>query len=41
MRRGIMRLVAAIDSAPKSVRWRLRARLGTRKSWHNELDDQE
>jgi hypothetical protein len=36
-----MRLIAAIDGAPKSLRWRLRARVGTRKSWHSELDDQE
>ena len=25
----------------KSLRWRLRARVGTRKIWHSELDDQE
>ena len=41
VRHGVVRLIAAIDDAPKSVRFRLRARLGTRKSWHNELDDQE
>jgi hypothetical protein len=41
VRHGVLRLIAAIDGAPKSVRWRLRARLGTRASWHNELDDQE
>jgi hypothetical protein len=41
VRRGVMRLIAAIDGAPKSLRWRLRARVGTRKSWHSELDDQE
>jgi hypothetical protein len=41
VRRGLMRLVAAIDGAPKSVRWRLRARLGTRAPWHSELDGQE
>ena len=38
---GVLRLIAAIDGAPKSLRWRLRARVGTRKTWHNELDDQE
>ena len=40
-RHGVLRLIAAIDGAPKSVRWRLRARPGARKTWHNELDDQE
>jgi hypothetical protein len=40
LRRGITQLIGAIDSAPKSVRWRLRARIGTRKSWHNEVDEQ-
>jgi hypothetical protein len=41
VRRGILRLIAAIDRTPKSMRWRLRARLGTRVSWHSRLDDQE
>ena len=37
----VVRLIAAIDGAPKSVRWRLRARVGTRKTWHNQIDAQE
>ena len=41
VRRGVMRLIAAIDAAPKSIRWRLRARVGTRRPWHNALDGQE
>jgi hypothetical protein len=41
VRHGVMRLIAAIDGAPKGVRWRLRARVGTRKTWHSELDGQE
>jgi hypothetical protein len=41
VRHGVLRLIAAVDGAPKSVRWRLRARVGTRKRWHGELDDQE
>ena len=41
VRHGVMRLIAAVDGAPKSLPWRLRARLGTRVTWHNELDDQE
>ena len=39
--RGLMRLTAAIDGAPKSLHWRLRARIGTRATWHNELEDQD
>ena len=38
---NIARLTAALEDAPKSLRWRLRARIGKRKSWHNEIDDQE
>jgi hypothetical protein len=41
VRRGVLRLIAAIDGEPKSVRFRLRARLGTRKTWHSELDGQK
>ena len=41
VRHGVARLIAAIDGAPKSLGWRLRARVGTRKTWHNEIDDQE
>jgi hypothetical protein len=41
VRHGVVRLIAAVDGAPKSVRWRLRARVGTRKMWHEELDGQE
>jgi len=40
VRRGLGRLVAAIAEAPKPVRFRLRARAGTRARWHNELDEQ-
>ena len=41
VRHGVVRLIAAIDGAPKSLRWRLRARVGTRKRWHGALDGQE
>jgi hypothetical protein len=41
VRRGITRLIAAVDGTPKTMRWRLRARIGTRKAWHNEVSDQE
>jgi len=40
VRQGLARLVAAMSEAPKTVRFRLRARLGTRVGWHNELDEQ-
>ena len=38
---GVLRLIAAVDDAPKSLRFRLRARVGTRKTWHNELEGQD
>ena len=38
---GVARLIGAIDGAPKSLGWRLRARVGTRKAWHNTLEDQD
>ncbi len=38
---GVLHLIAAIDYAPKSLRFRMRARIGTHKAWHSELDDQE
>jgi len=41
VRSGVVRLIAAIDGAPKGARWRLRARVGTRKTWHEAVDDQE
>ena len=41
VRQGLARLVAALTEAPKTVRFRLRARLGTRAQWHNEIDEQE
>jgi len=40
VRQGLARLVAALTGARKTVRFRLRARLGTRARWHNELDEQ-
>jgi hypothetical protein len=39
-RRNVARLIGALDAAPKSLRWRLRARVGTRASWHREVEDQ-
>jgi len=41
VRRHLARLIAALDDAPKSLRFRLRARVGTRAAWHNEVDGQD
>ena len=32
-------LRAALDAAPKSARWRLRARVGDRVPWYNEPEE--
>lgn len=33
------RLLQAIEAAPKSGKWKSRARVGTRKPWYNEVSD--
>lgn len=33
------RLIEEIDSAPKSMRWRLRDRIGDRAAWYEHVDD--
>jgi hypothetical protein len=33
------RLQAAIEGAPKTRRWRWRAKVGTRRAWHNEVEE--
>ncbi len=38
---GITALVAAIDTAPKSVAWRMRGRVGERKQWWEDVDNKE
>lgn len=38
---AIARLSAALDAAPKSLAWRLRAKVGTRVSWHAEVEEQD
>ena len=35
------RLTGAIDAAPKTVAWRLRARVGTRLRWWDDVEEQE
>lgn len=39
-RAGLNRLREAIDTAPKSRGWRLRARIGERMQWWEDVDDQ-
>lgn len=38
-RAGIAGLREAIDAAPKSRRWKLRARIGTRAQWYEEVEE--
>jgi hypothetical protein len=33
------RLQAAVEDAPKTRRWRWRAKVGTRRAWHNEVEE--
>ena len=35
------RLQAAIEAAPKTRRWRWRAKVGTRRAWHNEVEERD
>lgn len=35
------RLQAAIEGAPKTHRWRRRAKVGTRRAWHNEVEERD
>ena len=34
-------LLGAIEAAPKSVRWRARARVGERMQWWQDVDERE
>jgi hypothetical protein len=38
---GIVALVAAADAAPKTLGWRLRARVGERVRWWQDVDERE
>jgi len=33
------KIQAAIDNEPKSIGWKLRAKIGSRKKWYNEVED--
>jgi hypothetical protein len=37
----IQQLLQAIENVPKSLRWKLRARVGTSKIWYNEVEEVE
>jgi hypothetical protein len=39
--RRLTNLLAAIEEEPKSVRWKLRARLGTRAQWYRDVPEVE
>jgi hypothetical protein len=41
VRQRVDALLAAIAAAPKSVRWRARARVGERMQWWQDVDDRE
>jgi hypothetical protein len=41
VRDGLARLRRALEAAPKSVRWKLRARVGERRQWHNDVEEQD
>lgn len=40
VRDGLARLRRALEDAPKSVRWKLRAKVGERRQWHNDVEEQ-
>jgi hypothetical protein len=41
VRSALDRLAAAIEAEPKPTKWKLRAKVGTRKRWHDDLVDQD
>jgi len=41
VRDGLARLGRAIEDAPKSVRWKLRAKVGERRQWHLDVEEQD
>jgi hypothetical protein len=40
VRGGLDSLRAALGAAPKSLGWRLRAKVGERRPWHNDVEEQ-
>jgi hypothetical protein len=41
IRSGTRRLLDRIEAAPKSLAWRMRARIGERKQWWQDVDERE
>ena len=41
VRRRLARLVGVIDAVPKTVGWHARARIGTHRPWHEDVEEQE
>ena len=41
LRAALDRLGRAIEEAPKSRAWRRRAKVGTRRPWYNDVEDQD
>ena len=39
IRERVTRLLDAIETAPKSMKWKVRARIGTRKLWYQQVTD--
>ena len=40
IRQSLHRIKTALEQAPKTRKWRLRKRIGTRKAWRREVEDQ-
>jgi hypothetical protein len=34
-------LITAIEDQPKGMKWKMRARIGTKKKWYNEVEEVE
>jgi hypothetical protein len=41
VRAALARLTQVIEAAPKTRAWRWRARIGTRRPWHEVVEDQD
>ena len=41
VRDGVQHLLAVIEAEPKGTRWRMRAKLGERKQWWQDVDERE
>jgi len=41
VRAALERLIQAVEAAPKSRAWRWRAKVGTRRRWHEHVEEQD